>query len=339
MIGGCARLKPGRPNADLSSHAESLLLPMPPPGNAIPLIRRIHTLLATGPGIPMNLGKERLIKARTFVEKVLEHSGQDNVPRLAAAFSFYAILSLAPMLVLGVTAAGWILGRDAASGSFLSDLPRIMGPQAGSYVAEMIKDDLNHHATGWWASGFSLAVTFFAASNLALQFNDAMNTIWRVQEKGSVIRVMVKTRILAFLGVLVFGGITVAWLLFDSWTGWLVRQTAQHQLVPYLSLLAAVLFLTCAFAISIRAYTHGRAAWRDILPGAIIGASGVAIFKLILSEFLVRGAAVSAYGAAGSLVAVLLWIYYTAMVYFYGVEVSYAFSESRKAKTVPSDAK
>ncbi len=264
--------------------------------------------------------------------KTFANWSEDNVPRLAAAFSFYAVLSLAPLLVLAVAGASYLLGEQGARDDLLRHVRGELGrenEELGKAAAEFL-DTLLKKAqkptAGLTATILSLIVTFFGASNLFLQLDDAVNTIWGIKQTGSMIRAVLLSRITAFLAVLFFGSVVLAWLALDSWIGWLVRHAGGFPGLQYLSILTTVLVFIGAFGVSLKKLPRNRVAWRDVWPGAIVAAVGVALGKFLLSYYFALAGVLNAYGPAGALVVILLWIYYTSQIYFFGVEMTYTYA-------------
>ncbi|AIE87098.1 YihY/virulence factor BrkB family protein [Fimbriimonas ginsengisoli] len=261
-------------------------------------------------------------KIKEMVLKAGANFGSDNVPRLAAAFSFYAILSLAPLLVLAVVAAGYFYGhRVDAQRTLLEHASSAVGRQGAELLRQMIQG-ANKPGVGAIATIVSLIVTFFSASNLFIQLSDSVNTIWKVAVTGSMVRNLIASRVIAFLSVLVFGAVVLLWLGVDSWLGWLEKHTSGFQGWQVVSLGMTVIILSGLFAVSLKSLPRGRLQWRDVWPGAVITAVGLGISKLLLSLYFSTFNVSAAYGSAGALVVILLWIYYTSQIYFFGVELT-----------------
>ena len=267
----------------------------------------------------------KLATVKSLLIKTFGNWSEDNVPRLAAAFSFYAMLSLAPVLVLAVTVGALFLKGDAEA-SLLRKAGEFVGSKEAVELLKGIIESTQKKSTGTLATFVSLLVTFFSASNLFLQLQDTVNTIWGVKASGSMIRQLIVTRVLAFIAVAVFGLLILAWLGLDAWLSWLAKQTSGFQGWPILSLLVTALFFTGALGIAYKGMPKNRVKWRDVWPGAAIAATGLALSKLAFSAYL-GYAGLSAYGAAGSLVALLLWIYYSSQIFFFGLEVTYTYAK------------
>lgn len=271
---------------------------------------------------------------RELFAKTFANWSEDNVPRLAAAFSFYAILSLAPLLVLAVAGAARFLGEAGAREELMKHAKDALGSEAVPFLEGLIQKTGSGGQTAF-ATIASLAVTFFGASNLFLQLDDAVNTIWGIKQTGSMIRAMLMSRITAFLAVLVFGGLVVAWMGLDSF---LAAQAHGFPGVRLISFAITIVFFVGAFAVSLKALPRNRISWGDVWPGAVVAAVGVALGKLALSQYFAFAKVSAAYGSAGALVVILLWIYYTSQIYFFGVELTYTYAlahGSHKGKPAP----
>lgn len=250
----------------------------------------------------------------------------DNVPRLAAAFAFYAILSLAPMLVLAVVGAGYFYGHSLdAKHALLTQAKDAFGAQGAKLLSEMI-DSANKGGSSTIATLFSLLVTFFSASNLFIQVTDTVNAIWGIRVTGNAVKNLIFARLVAFAAALVVGAGILVWLGVDSWLGWLEKHTQGFQGWQGISFLVAFVFLTGLFGISFKALPPQRMKWRDVWPGAILTGFLVSVTKLLLSLYFANFNVSAAYGSAGALVIILLWIYYTSQIYFFGVELTFVYA-------------
>jgi membrane protein len=267
--------------------------------------------------------KQLFAEVKSFALTLFSKMGQDNIPRLASSFSFFALLSVAPFLVLSVTVAALVFGKSHAADRLLHQVADIGGPQVRDYVNTVIQSSQQKSATAI-ATVLSLVVTFFSASNLFLQLDLAVNSIWGINTEGTFVRNYIVTRVVAFFSVLLFGGLLLGWLVLDSVVGWIAHHSDQHNAYMTLSFLSSVVFLTFGFSITIRALPRGKLKWKDALLGGLVTALGVSISKFLLTFYFARIGGV--YGAAGSVVILLLWMYYTSMIYFFGIEVTYAYS-------------
>lgn len=258
--------------------------------------------------------------------KTVTNFSDDAVPRLAASFSFYAMLSMAPLLILAIVVAGSVLGEGSSRNSILHEVQASLGKDSRAIV-ETIIDKTNKPGAGTIATITSLAVTFFSASGLFIQFNELFQTIWGVKPKpAGFIRTFIVQRVIAFVSVFTFGGLVLGWLVLDSWLAWVQKNTANFFPGQLISFVAATVFLTLAFALSFRYFPRHQAKWSDVWIGAFVAGLGLAITKYALSEYFSRIDVAGAYGPAGALVVIMLWVYYTSQVYFFGAELVFSYA-------------
>ena len=241
----------------------------------------------------------------------LKWSG-DSVSRLSAAFSFYAVLSLSPLLVFSVTIGGLFLA--SAQRDLLYEAQGFVGLKGAEFLGTLIRTT-NSASAGIIATVTSLLVAFFGASNLFLQLDMTMNTIWKIQSRESFILSLVKTRVLAFLGVLLFGGI--------SW--------------PFVSFVVSSLVLTIGFGVSFKSLPANKLQWEDVWPAALITTIGFDLSKSILNLYFQYAGVSAAYGVAGALVLILLWVYYTSQIYFFGAELAYVWAHEYGSLATKAD--
>jgi membrane protein len=272
--------------------------------------------------------------------RVFTNWGEDSVPRLAAAFSFYAILSLAPLLVLAIAAAGMFFGEENARRELLTEVGNAVGKEGKELIDTLIGNTYKPGASTI-ATVLSLIVTFFSASGLFMQLTDTINSIWGIpaDKHTPFLKSMILTRIFSFVAVLVFGVITLGWLALDFWLNWMEKETQRFMGWPVVSIVVSVLFLTLVFAISYKTIPKAHASWGDVWIGAILAAVLVAIAKYLLGLYFAYANVAGAFGPAGALVLILMWIYYTSQIYFFGAEVVYSYSHTFGSRSHMDDNK
>jgi membrane protein len=245
----------------------------------------------------------------------------DNAARLAASFSFYAMLALAPLLIVGVAVGSNFLDAGEVRESVLRAAGQALGRGAREYLATVI-ENANQPGVGTVASVISIVLALFGASNLFAQLAESVNTIWGIRTSGNPFRNFLVGKLVSVVMVLVFAFLVIAWLVTDSVLGWIARNTGSFAGWPIVSFLFAVAFLTGVFAVAFKALPRDMVAWRDVWVGAITTAVGFAIAKGLLTLYFSLSHVSSAYGPAGALVVILLWFYYAAQIFFYGAELT-----------------
>jgi membrane protein len=254
----------------------------------------------------------------------------DNASRLSAAVAFYTLLSLAPVVVIAVALAAVVYGQDAAEGRLASDIGGMAGPEAARTIQEIIKGG-NQPRIGVIATVLGLAILAFGASSVFMELRDALNTIWHVSlppsrnRVASIVR-LVRDRFYAFATVLGTGFLLLVSLVLNAWVA------AMSIIVPRgATWIISWLFIAALFAALYRVVPDVDVKWRDVALGAMITSLLFMIGKEFMELYFAHASFGSTYSAAGSPIVVLLWVYYSAQLFFWGAEFTKVY-----AKTVGS---
>lgn len=265
----------------------------------------------------------------------LEH----KAPRLAAALAYYMVFSLAPLLVIAIAIAGAVFGEDAARGEIVTRIGGFVGRDAASVIEKAIANasepDLSNIA-----SLISVAILLFGASGVFAQLQDALNTIWGVQPRpGRVVKQFISKRILSFGMVLSLGLFVILSLLLTGG----ISALSQLNLLPgfpfiwkFLSLGVSFGLVTLFFALIFKFLPDAKVAWSDVWIGAIITSILFAIGRSLLGWYLGKTSFASTYGAAGSLIVLLAWIYYSAQILFLGAEFTEVYARKYGSHITPT---
>lgn len=257
-----------------------------------------------------------------------------KVMQLAAALAYYSIFSIAPLLVVIIALVGWIFGPEAVRGQLDEQLRGSMGQPAAETVQSMVQSAYKP-GQGIWATVVGLAALLLGASGVFAQLKDALNTIWNAPaQSGSGVAVFFRDRLVSFGMVLVIGFLMLTSLLLTT-----VIAAAWEIISGYLPLskffLSAAGFIVSAgiiaalFALIFRWLPDVPVRWRHAWIGGAFTAVLFEIGKLLLGVYLGREGTASSYGAAGAVVLILLWIYYTSIILLTGACFTRAFSDRR----------
>ncbi|MDR3702922.1 MAG: YihY/virulence factor BrkB family protein [Candidatus Sulfopaludibacter sp.] len=255
----------------------------------------------------------------------------DNAPRLGAAVSFYALLSLAPIIVIVVAVAALVWGQDAAQGRLASEIQGIAGPEVARTIQAIVKG-AHEPRTGVAATLLGLITLLFGASSLFVELHEALNTIWHVSlppdrtNAATAIR-LIRDRFYSFAMVLATGFLLLVSLAMNAWIaalGIFVPQTA--------TFLMSYLVIAVGFASLYKVVPDVRSRWRDVIPGAMITALLFMFGKELMRLYFAHARFGSPYSAAGSPIVVFLWVYYSAQLFFWGAEFSKVYSHSAAGK-------
>ena len=255
-----------------------------------------------------------------------------KAPRLGASLAFYTLLSLAPLLVVIVALAGIIYGEEAARGQIVGQLSDLVGRTGATAIEEIIRQ-ARQPTVGFLATAAGLFTLFFGATAVVAELRDALNTIYEIPAPEVTgiksLFMFVRERLFSFAMVLGVGflllvslAINAAIAAVGTWfTGWLPAL-----LIELANTLASWVIITVLFAAIYKVLTDVTLEWRDVILGAGVTSLLFNVGKFIIGLYLGSSTVASAYGAAGSLVILLIWVYYSAQIFFMGAEFTQVFA-------------
>jgi membrane protein len=278
-----------------------------------------------------------------FKQTISEFSA-DKVPRLGAALAYYTIFSLAPLLLIVIAIAGLAFGHDAAQGKIFEQLRGALGPTTAAGVQEMVKNAAKPKS-GSAATVIGIVTLILGASGVFGQLKDALNTIWDVKPKeGRGIMGMVKDRFLSFAMVFGVGFLLLVSLVIDTAIAAMGKYAGSHlpggEALWHIAELAfSFCVITVLMAGIFRLLPDLKIEWRDVWFGAALTAVLFVLGKFALGIYFAKSAVGSSFGAAGSLVLVLLWVYYSAQILLFGAEFTQVYARSHGSLKAQADAK
>jgi membrane protein len=276
---------------------------------------------------------------------VLKQSGQafadDNASRLAAALACYTLLSMAPLVVLCVAIAGLFFGREAAQGQIAQELGSVVG-ESGAKAIESVVANAKNPGSGILASIGGVAVLLFGASGLFGELQSSLNTVWSVEPKpGRGIWGVIKDRFFSFTMVLGVGFLLLVSLVVSAALAALGRHLVSvlplapvwHVVNTLLSLVVAALI----FALIFKVIPDAKIRWQDVWMGAFVTAILFSLGRLLLGLYIGHSGVSSSYGAAGSIVALVIWVYYSAQILLFGAEFTEAHAARFGSRIEPTE--
>lgn len=263
-------------------------------------------------------------------KETFKEFGQDKAPRLGAALSYYTIFSVGPLLLIAISMAGIFLGEEAAQGRISDQLRNVLGSEAAKSI-EQIVEAAARPESGAIATIVGLATLLFGASGVFAQLKDAMNTIWNVEaKKAAGVVGFVKQRFLSMAMVLGIGFLLLVTLLFDAAISAMGDYAGQfvggEPLMQALQFVVSFALITVLFAAIFRILPDLDVQWSDVWVGAGLTALLFVLGKFALGLYLGKAAIGSSYGAAGSLVVLLVWVYWSAQILFLGAEFTQVYT-------------
>jgi membrane protein len=264
----------------------------------------------------------------------------DNAFKHSAAVSFYTLFSLAPITIIAVTVGGMFLGRDAASEQLKIQMTQLVGPASAEMMLTAAEASQQDNQSVW-ATALGIGLLLFGATTVFAQLQDSLNQIWGVRAKPSKSgwALLVLHRLVSFAMVL-----SVAFLLLVS----LVLTTMLTSvlgtvhldapgLLKAVDIGASLVVISFLFALLFKVMPDVHLRWQDVGLGAAVTAVLFTIGRYLIALYLGKSTVASVYGTAGSLVALLIWVYYSCAILFYGAEFTRAYRHAHKLKVQPKE--
>lgn len=259
----------------------------------------------------------------------------------AAALAFFTVFSIAPVVIVAVSITGIMLGEQAAQGQIIEELQGVIGTEAATVVQTAVANS-RVEQSGIWPTVLGVALTLVGATTVFAQMQVSLNRIWDVvprPERSGIVRFVI-ARALSLTIVLVIGFILLVSLLLSVGLRALMEYAEAWLPMPgfvfvALDVSVSIVVITALFAAMFRVLPDVTLAWRDVLVGAAITAGLFTLGRSLIAIYLAHTAPASAYGAAGSLVLLLLWVNYSSLILLFGAAVTRAHLEARGLPIVP----
>jgi membrane protein len=265
---------------------------------------------------------------------------EDKVSRLAAALAYYTIFSLAPLLIIAIAIAGLVFGQEAAQNQIVGQIQGLVGREGAEAIQAMILN-ASRPGAGIVATIFGVVTLLFGASGLFAQLQDALNTIWEVTPRPRGIIGMIQDRFWSFSMVLGTGFLLLVSLILSAVLAGIATYLGSLmpgfvQLWTIVNFLVSFGVITILFALIYKVIPDAKVAWSDVWIGAIVTSFLFSIGRYLIGLYLGSSAIGSAYGAAGSFVIVLIWVYYSAQILLIGAEFTQVYATRYGSRIKPS---
>ncbi|MBK0380200.1 YihY/virulence factor BrkB family protein [Mucilaginibacter segetis] len=269
--------------------------------------------------------------------------GRDNGLKLSASLAYYTVFSLGPLLILIISLAGLFLGTDAATNRLYPEIEHYVGSKAAMQIQEMLKNLALSGKTGI-AVVIGVATLLLGASSIFVEIQDSLNIIWRVKAKPKRGWVKLLTnRFLSFSLIVSLGFLLLASLLIN-----LIMKALSERIEHFLPAVTGLLLqvvnlgitlivISVLFGIIFKFLPDVKIKWKDVRSGAFFTAILFMIGQYIIGLYIQYTAQSSTYGAAGSLIVILVWIYYTAAILYMGAEFTQVYAEAIGSRIEPAD--
>jgi len=267
----------------------------------------------------------------------------DDGMKLSAALSFYTIFSLPPLLIIIISLSGFFFGAEAVKGELFGQINGLVGNQAALQIQEIIKNvKLSHSSV--FATTFGIIILLIGASGVFVEIQDSINFIWglKAKPKRGLIK-FIKNRLMSFSMIGSVGFLMLVGLIINSVMDILYNRLEKFfpvdsiYLVYVFNLLIVFGIITLLFTVIFKTLPDGKVALRDCLTGAAFTSFLFMIGKFAIGAYLGRSAMASWYGAAGSVILILLWVYYSAIILYFGAEFTKMYATTHGQKIIPNE--
>jgi len=290
--------------------------------------------LAPG-GILMRICPMRLHRWVSLCETAVYSWLEDRAPTMGAAIAYYTVFSLAPMLVMVIAIAGLAFGQKAAEGALFDGLADLVGPESAGAVQAMLRS-ASSTRTGILATVVGFGTLIIGATAVFSELQSALNVIWKAPSSGSLgVWHLLKSRLLSLSVVLVIGFlllvslvISTALAVFSDYLDWILPGFATILHVIHLTLSFG--FTTVLFAMMFKILPDNPVEWEEVWLGGAVAALLFTFGKHLISFYIGSSNMASTYGAAGALIIVLVWVFYSAQIFLLGTEFAKAYSDQRR---------
>lgn len=261
----------------------------------------------------------------------------DGASSMGAAIAYYTVLSLAPLLLIVITVAGLIFGEDAARGALLDELAGLVGQQ-GAEAVQAVLASSNQLGEGLASILLGAVMLFIGATTVFAELQSDLDRIWRAKPAASGLRSMLRTRLVS-LGLILSVGflltvslvasaaISALGAIWDQWLG------GTEVLLQLLNFALGFAIITVLFALIYRLLPSVAIEWDDVWIGAAVTSMLFSVGKFLIGLYLGKASIASSFGAAGTLVVVIVWVYYSAQIFLLGAEFTYHYALSHGSQS------
>jgi membrane protein len=267
----------------------------------------------------------------------------DYVPSMGAALAFYTLFSMAPLLLIVISVAGLVFGEDAARGEIAAQLHLLMGERSAGAVQELLAS-VRAPAEGTAATLLGLLLLLVGATTVFGELQDALDRIWRVpaKQQASGWIALIRSRLLSFgmilaIGFLLTVSLVVSAVLATLGRWWEPLFGGWYWVATLSNAGAGFLMVAVMFALIYKVMPRVRVQWKDVWVGAVATTVLFTLGKFLIGLYIGRSGVNSAFGAAGSLVVVLLWVYYSAQIFLLGAEFTWVYANVFGSRRVTDD--
>ncbi len=284
-----------------------------------------------------------LNKVFTLIKRSVRKYKKDDPVRLAGTTAYFTVFALAPIILIIVSVTGFIIGEEKIQEKVFSELNRLLGDQGTQYIRDLVT---NYHSTEKNIIGtiVGIIILIFTSTTFFMVMQNSLNFIWRVRAKPSSGFVKsIRDRALSFILILILGLILLVFLLIDAAISFFKEYL--EVLLPNLTVVLIEIgnyifslgITTVVFAMIYKFLPDAHIKWKLTWVGALMTALLFTIGKLLIGLAIGKSNVGIMYGAAGSLVLILIWVYYSAIIFYFGAEMTQQYAEMQGQRIIPTD--
>ena len=286
---------------------------------------------------------KRLKNIFSYIKQVFKEFSADNILKYSASLAYYTVFSIAPLLVIVSTLSGIFFGKEAVNGEVYKQLKGLIGSAAAIQIQDIIK---NIHLTGnsFFASVVSIIILLIGATTIFGEVQDSLNKIWGLRVKAKKIWwKLILTRLLSFSLIISIGFIMIVSLILNaiiSAFGNFLSRYIHHFSVYFIQTTEAVLsFIVASFLFSLmfKLLPDAKIRWKDVLFGGFITAIFFTLGKFAIGYYLGKSNLTTLYGAAGSIIIIMVWVYYSSIILYLGAEFTKVHANLYGRKIQPNE--
>ncbi len=269
-----------------------------------------------------------------LVKRTLSGFSGDNAASMGAALAFYSLLSMAPLLVIVIAIAGIVIGQDQARDLLLTQLTGLLGDTGAQGVSEML-NAASRQKDGIIQASVGVVALLFGATTVLAELQDDLDRIWKCEAPkssgawGWLRRRFITFGLIVVLGFLLLVSLVVSAAVSYMGAAWFGGSEAMGHVLEFVG---SIIVMSGLFALTFKILPSRRIPWGDVLLGSVITAFLFEIGKFLIGLYLGKSAVASNFGAAGTVVVAILWVYYSAQIFFFGAELTRAYSTSHGSK-------
>ncbi len=290
------------------------------------------------PAIKSTLKKTGLLFKETFKEFI-----DDDAIKLSAALSYYTIFSLPPLLIIVISLSGFFFGAEAVRGEIFGQINGLVGNEAAMQIQETIKN-VELSGSNTFATILGVIILLIGASGVFAEIQDSINYIWgiKAKPKRGLVK-FIKNRLMSFSMIGSVGFLLLVGLIVNSLMDILNQRLASYfpkdavLLFYVINLLLVFVIITLLFTVIFKTLPDGKIVLKDCLIGASFTAFLFMIGKFAIGAYLGSTAVASVYGAAGSVILILVWVYYSAIILYFGAEFTKVYAHKHGDKIIPNE--